>query len=186
MNAYLHDVENFHYYIVVTTKYFKSYWGQILLIVERRGPKIYATVKWDGGFTPSHFKIEFIYSVNFITHHYSNTTFLQGTWSNVVCKSRPCSSSPGSITFFKHISYNTSALVSSSNQISLLWIVDYFLQTIDKKHHSAPASCPTQFQAVLHICPHIIRHDLFPISRYIFWKCKPRVFCNREKKINSI
>lgn len=58
---------------------------------------------------------ELFYSVNFITHHYSNTTFLQSTWSNVVCKSRPCSSSPGSITFFKHVSYNTSALLFSVN-----------------------------------------------------------------------
>ena len=75
------------------------------------------------GFLPRPFKIALFHSVNFITHHYSNTTFLQSTWSNVVCKSRPCSSSPGSITFFKHVSYNTSALVSSSNQISLLWII---------------------------------------------------------------
>jgi GntR family transcriptional regulator len=27
----------------------------------------------------------------------------------------------------------------------------------------------------------LYRHDLFPISRYIFWKCKPLVFCNRKK-----
>ena len=35
MNAYSDCVENFRYYIVVTTKYFKSYWGQILLIMEQ-------------------------------------------------------------------------------------------------------------------------------------------------------
>ena len=35
MNAYPDGVENFRYYIVVTTKYFKSYWGQHFLIMEQ-------------------------------------------------------------------------------------------------------------------------------------------------------
>ena len=35
MNAYSDCVENFRYYIVVTTKYFKSYWGQHFLIMEQ-------------------------------------------------------------------------------------------------------------------------------------------------------
>ena len=135
------------------------------------------------GFLPRPFKIALFHSVNFITHHYSNTTFLQSTWSNVVCKSRPCSSSPGSITFFKHVSYNTSALVSSSNQISLLWIIlckpliRNIILLLPAVQRSFRLSC-----TYAHI---LYRHDLFPISRYIFWKCKPLVFCNR-KKINSI
>ena len=35
MNVYSDCVENFRYYIVVTTKYFKSYWGQHFLIMEQ-------------------------------------------------------------------------------------------------------------------------------------------------------
>ena len=44
MNAYPDGVEKFRYYIVVITKYFKSYWGQILLIMEH-WPQFFYTQK---------------------------------------------------------------------------------------------------------------------------------------------